>query len=103
MVLPIMMNMSIVEFVPKEEIKKEREREEKDKKEEEYTFIDNFPNLTIYDKIQILIYESYYNDEDKRRDYSIINKKNNKSIPITNNKKIFFLFLYKYQKIINFN
>ena len=87
-----MMNMSIVEFVPKEDDdNRKKEEENKRKKDEEYAFIDNYPNLTIYDKIQILIFESYH-DIDTKKDYSIINnnlyKKNPKSIPIPNNKKI---------------
>ena len=47
------------------------------KEENNTSYIDNNPNLNIYDKIQILIYESYYEDIDKKIYESTLDNINN--------------------------
>jgi len=79
----IIMDTSIVDYVSKEK------EENKDIK----SFVDNYPNLNIYDKIKILIYESYYEDLDEKIYCSSLDNNNSiydgktKSIPIPNKKK----------------
>ena len=46
----IIIRIGIVEFVPKENVEESPE----------YSIVDEFPDLNIYEKIQILIYENEY-------------------------------------------
>ena len=87
----IIIDTSIVDYVPKEK------EEDKDIK----SFVDNYPNLNIYDKIQILIYENYYEEIDEKIYCSSLDNNNNildnlktKSIPIPkpNKKKNYYNF-----------
>ena len=87
MALFIIIDTSIVDYVSKEK------EEEKDIK----SFVDNYPNLNIYDKIQILIYESYYEDLDETIYCSSLDNNNiddgktkSISIPKPNKKKNYY-------------
>ena len=79
----IIIRIGIVEFVPKET--------------SDFSIADEIPNLNIYEKIQILLYENYFEYDYKENIpcYSPINKKTNEtetlSIPIPNKKPKYFL------------
>lgn len=73
----IIIRIGIVEFVPKEN--------------PDYSLVDEFPDLNIYEKIQILIYESEYINREERTCKTHVNKINydydTKTLPIPIPKK----------------
>ena len=70
----IIIRIGIVEFVPKET-----------DKENDYSIVDDYPNLSIYEKIQILLYEYECECIEKENIicFSPINKINNNSVTKT--------------------
>ena len=58
----IIIRIGIVEFVPKES--------------HDYSIVDDFPDLNIYEKIQILLYENQYINKENYSSYSHLDKLN---------------------------
>ena len=74
MAMLIIIHIGIVEFVPKESY--------------DYSIVDEFDDLNIYEKIQILIYESNYINKEINSHNLSINKINNSgTLPIPIPKK----------------
>jgi len=59
----IIIRIGIVEFVPKES--------------HDYSIVDDFPDLNIYEKIQILLYENQFINKENYASYSHIDKSDN--------------------------